>query len=392
MASIEKRNRAGKTTYRVRYRDPAGHQRSKVFARRLDAERWMVANETAKLQGAWVDPRGGRTRFADLAERWWASTAGLKPSTRDQYRKLLDHHVLPAFASASVGALDRLAVSEWLARLLSDGTSAVRARDAYRVLRLVLAAGVDGGMLAVNPAAGVRLPRVGPVEMLVLNPAEVERLARSIRPPYGVLVNTAAYSGMRAGELAALRVGRLDLLAGRAEVVASITEVAGRLVAGTTKTYQRRTVRLPRFLCEQLGAYLADRPHGPDDLVFTMAAGGPLRQSIVSTRLFKPAVRAAGLDPRLRFHDLRHTCASLLIRQGASVKAVQAQLGHASASVTLDRYGHLFPDELEHLADRLEHARSDAISGGLWPQRGPEVVALPTTAPVSSANAAETRQ
>jgi integrase len=104
--------------------------------------------------------------------------------------------------------------------------------------------------------------------------------------------------------------------------------------------------------------------------LFTMP-GGPLRQSMVSTRLFKPAVRTAGLDERLRFHDLRHTAASLLIRQGASVKAVQAQLSHASASVTLDRYGHLFPDELDHLADRLERARADAISGGVWPHGGP---------------------
>ncbi|HEX8135343.1 MAG TPA: tyrosine-type recombinase/integrase [Actinomycetes bacterium] len=143
---------------------------------------------------------------------------------------------------------------------------------------------------------------------------------------------------------------------------------------------QRRTVRLPRFLCEQLGAYLADRPNGPDDLVFTMARGGPLRQSMVSTRLFKPAVRAAGLDPAVRFHDLRHTAASLLIRQGASVKAVQKQLGHASASITLDRYGHLFPDELDQLAERLGRARADAISGGVKPHGSPEVVALLTPA------------
>jgi integrase len=64
----------------------------------------------------------------------------------------------------------------------------------------------------------------------------------------------------------------------------------------------------------------------------------------------------------LRFHDLRHTCASLLIAQGASVKAVQAQLGHASATVTLDRYGHLFPDELQQLADRLQHAYAQAVT------------------------------
>jgi integrase len=94
--------------------------------------------------------------------------------------------------------------------------------------------------------------------------------------------------------------------------------VDGRLVWEPTKTYARRTVRLPRFLCEQLAAHLAERPHGPDDLVF--------------------------------------------IAQGASVKAVQAQLGHASATVTLDRCGHLFPDELQQLADRLQDAYAEAVT------------------------------
>jgi hypothetical protein len=78
--------------------------------------------------------------------------------------------------------------------------------------------------------------------------------------------------------------------------------------------------------------------------------------------IFKPAVVRAGLPHRLRFHDLRHTCASLLIAHGASVKAVQAQLGHASATVTLDRYGHLFPDELQQLAERRQAAYADAIT------------------------------
>jgi integrase len=87
-------------------------------------------------------------------------------------------------------------------------------------------------------------------------------------------------------------------------------------------------------------------------------------------------VRAAGLPEGLRLYDLRHTCASLLIAQGASVKAVQAQLGHATASITLDTYGHLFPSELEALADRLERARATALGGRARTQRGPEVVTL----------------
>jgi integrase len=376
MASIDRRADRPALPWRARWRDPAGRQRSRSFARKIDAERWLVEVEAAKLQGRYVDPSLGRTRFGVLAERWWASTASLKPSTRATYRKVLNGHVLPAFGQAQVAGLDRLAVAEWLAAMLGSGVSAIRARDAYRVLRLVLEAGIAGGLLASNPASGVRLPRIGPRDGCFLTAAEVDRLARAIRAPYGVLIHMAAYSGMRAGELAALKVGRLDLLGGRAEVLESTTEVAGKLLTGSTKTYARRFVRLPRSLCEELGVYLAGRPNAADALVFVMPAGGPLRQSMISTRYFKPAVRAAGLNPRLRFHDLRHTCASLLIAQGASVKAVQAQLGHASATVTLDRYGHLFPDELEHLSERLDRARTGVHSEPVWPHGGPTVIDL----------------
>jgi integrase len=143
-----------------------------------------------------------------------------------------------------------------------------------------------------------------------------------------------------------------------------VDEVDNKLVGGVTKTYERRTVQLPRFLCEQVGAYLVDRPHAPNDLVFTMLQGGPLREPKFAERYFKPAARAAGLPAALRVQDLRHTCASLLIREGASIKAVQHHLGHKSASITLDRYGHHFPEELDHLADRLERLHAQA---GVYP-------------------------
>jgi integrase len=102
----------------------------------------------------------------------------------------------------------------------------------------------------------------------------------------------------------------------------------------------------------------------------TAAAGGRPQAGL------ELAVRAAGLPEGLRLHDLRHTCASLLIAQGARVKAVQAQLGHATASITLDTYGHLFPSELEALADRLEQARAVALANRARTQGGPAVVAL----------------
>jgi integrase len=161
-------------------------------------------------------------------------------------------------------------------------------------------------------------------------------------------------------EIAALRVKRVDLLRGTVRVVESASEVGGRLITGPTKTHAERTVRLPRFLRDELAAYLASRPRDRDAFVFAAPKGGPLRHNNFYQRLFCPALARAGLPDQVRFHDLRHTCASLLIAQGAHPKAIQAHLGHSSIQVTMDRYGHLFPDALEHLADRLDAARTHA--------------------------------
>jgi integrase len=353
-----KRQGQGRLRWRVRYRDPAGRERAKSFARKQDAERFLRHAEADKLRGQWVDPRQGRTTVRELGERWYATTVTLKAKTREDYRSLLHNHVLPVFGERAVASLDTLAVRGWLAGLVSGGLSPSRAKHAYYVLYAVLEAAIQAGALVRNPATGVRVPRSHSREMHFLSAAEVERLAEAIVPPYGVLVRFAAYTGLRAGEIAALRVKRLDLLRGTVRVVEAASEVSGRLITGPTKTHAERTVRLPRFLCDELAAYLASPPRDRDAFVFTAPKGGPLRHHNFYKRQFCPALVRAGLPAQIRFHDLRHTCASLLIAQGAHPKAIQAHLGHSSIQVTMDRYGHLFPDALEHLADRLDAARA----------------------------------
>jgi integrase len=202
---------------------------------------------------------------------------------------------LPAFERAALGRIDTLAVREWIAGLVEHGLSPSRIRNAHQVLSQILAAGVEGGRIARNPAAGVRLPRIVRRDMHFLSARQVQDLAAAIDPRYGLLVRFAAYTGLRAGELVALRVRHLNLVRGRCEVGESATEVDGRLVLGPTKTYARRMVPLPRFLCEQLAAYLAERPHGPDDLVFTAPQDGPLREQKFVAGIFKPAAAKAGL-------------------------------------------------------------------------------------------------
>jgi integrase len=226
--------------------------------------------------------------------------------------------------------------------------------------------------------------------MHFLDAAQVEALAEAIAPPHGVLIRFAAYTGLRPCEFVALKVSRLDLLRGTVRVAEAAPEVAGHPMWGGVKTHEARTARLPRSVADELGVYLASRPNGPNDLLFTAPRGGPLRESKFVPGRFKPAVRAASdaiaqldgqgrpapLPEDLRLYDLRHTAASLMIREGASVKAVQKQLGHATASITLDVYGHLFPDELDALAGRLERARTEALAGLARTQRGPAVVPL----------------
>lgn len=381
MSTIEKRVRNGKVSYRVRYRDPAGRQKSKTFARKVDADRWQAENELSKAKGSWVDPAAGKITFGEWAERWFLTTAGLKPSTRNNYRRRLENYVLPYFGTAPLGNIDPLSVREWQAQMAAAGLGAETIRVARAVLNLVLSSAVEGGRLNRNPASGVKTAKTQRREMHFLDAAHFERVADAIDPRYRVLVLFAAYSGLRPSEQTALRVGRLDLLRRTVRVCEAAVPVGGRLVWGTTKTGEARTIKLPRFLCDELGAYLADRPTGPDDLVFTMPLGGALVHSRVRIA-FKTAVRAAGLPDDLRYYDLRHTAASLMIREGASVKAIQKQLGHATASMTLDTYGHLFPDELEAVADRLDQVRAAAVERAteVWPQSGPAVVGLDSRA------------
>jgi integrase len=390
MAHVEKRRRNGRVTYRARWRDPSGKERNKTFTRKLDADRFLLSIEDAKLRGAYVDPAAGRVPFGPWAERWYASTAALRPSTRRDYRKSLDLEVLPRFRDLSLAAIDTLMVKEWLAALAAGGLGPKRCGKALQILSQVLASAVEGGRLARNVAAEVRKPKAQRREMHFLDAVQVERLAEATRGPYGALILFAAYTGLRPCELTALRVGRVDLLAGTARVCEAAPEVDGRLEWGGVKTHEARTVRLGAVRAE-LAAHLATRPHDADALVFPAPRGGPLRFSKWTDGYFKKAIpdanarilaaarpgeRPALLPEALRVYDLRHTCASLLIAEGASIKAVQAQLGHKTASMTLDLYGHLFPDETERLAERMDRARSVVVAGLQQPTATRTVVPL----------------
>ncbi|HUZ43842.1 MAG TPA: site-specific integrase [Acidimicrobiales bacterium] len=346
--------------WQARYRDPSGRERSRSFPTKREAELFLVRQSADIQRGEYLDPRLGRTTVGELVEEWLATAVHLKPKTRLGYESILPNRILPRFGAVPVASINQLEVRRFVAGLVQAGAEPGTVRNTFNVLRLVFGLAVGAGAIRVNPCDGVRMPRSVHQEMLFLTPAELLRLADAIRAQYRTLVLFAGYTGLRAGEIGALRAGRIDLGRGTAEVRESLAEVNGRLVFGPTKTYANRTVRLPRFLCEEMAVHLSGRCHQPDALVFTSPAGAALRHNLFYVRHFKPAVAAAGLSPRLRFHDLRHSCAAILIAQGAHPRAIMERLGHSTIQVTLDRYGHLFPGLDETLTDGLERAYQDS--------------------------------
>jgi integrase len=285
-----KKQDKGRPRWRARYRDPSGRERSKSFARKVDAERFLVSIEDAKLRGAYVDPAAGRVPFAEWAERWERTTATLRPSTRKDYATLLKNQVLPAFGDMTLVAIDALAVREWVAELVANGLSAKRARKPTRSCRRSWQVRWMAGGCPATWLRGSSCPRSSAREMHFLTAAQVEALAEAIAPPYGTLIRVAGYTGLRPCEFVALKVGRLDLLRGTVRVAEAAPEVAGHLEWGGVKTHEARTVRLPRSL-EELGAYLAGRPTGREELVFTAPRGGPLRESkFVPDRSSRPSL------------------------------------------------------------------------------------------------------
>ena len=353
--------------WEARWRDPDTRKwRGKTFARKVEAQRFLSRVDADMQRGIYSDPQLARTLFRQVAADWLATNPGQKIKTRIGYESLLNNHVLPFFGDMAVGKLSKTTVRQWIAELEAKGAGPGTVRNAFRnVLKPVLDVAVEQGCMPANPAVGVKLARSVRQEMLFLTADEVAALAQAIGPPYDLLVTFAAYTGLRAGELGALRVKHVEMLRGRVTVAESVAEVVGHgLIYGPTKTYAVRTVTLPTFLRDPLTLHLAARAKDPDAFVFTAMHGGPLRQGNFYRRYFKPAVFTALPSHlhRLRFHDLRHTCAALLINPpvSANPKVVQTRLGHSSIQVTFDRYGHLFPGWDEQLNERLEAVHREA--------------------------------
>lgn len=365
--------------YKARYRDPEGNRRSKQFDRLADARKFLKEINARVARSEWTAPELARRSFAEAVELWRSTWVDLKPSTKERYEGLLRSHVLPVLGQRQIGKISKAELQRFIGRLVADDDMA--AATVWRVaevLRGPLAAAVDAGWIPNNPASGLRLPKKDQREMLFLTPRQVRDLAEALPAGYRTPVLLAAYCGLRAGEVWGLRVKDVDLLRGQLHVRQTLIEVEGRPTFDTPKSHEARTIFLPSFLGERIAADLAQRGHSSSPpanaLVFVTEKGSPVRHSNFARRHFRPAIRGrpasrkrrgtsghGAIPPALpeelqglRFHDLRHTAASIAAASGAQPKEVSRMLGHASIQITMDRYTHLFPDHQEALASRLD--------------------------------------
>lgn len=353
MASIEPYQTKTGRRYMVRYRKPDRRQAAKKgFTTKRDAQLFAATVEVDKSQGNYIDPSAGRATIGELGDAWLARQTHLKPSAYAVIESAWRIHVRPQWATTPIREIRRTTVADWTASL-SQKRSATIVQRSYGILTGIVKDAEADGLIPVSRIDGIPMPKKVRRQKVYLTHAEVDRLAKACK--YPTIVYLLAYTGIRWGEMAGLRVRNINFIRKRLSLEVSASLVANRIVEGTLKSHESRTVPVVDFLLPMLADACDGK--GRDELVFSVD-GRHMKHTNAShpDGWMTVACARAGL-PRITPHGLRHTAASLAVQSGAHVKALQRMLGHASAAMTLDRYSDLFDSDLTAVTDALGAAR-----------------------------------
>lgn len=382
MASIE---RWKGSKWRARYRTPDGASRSQVFDRKIEAQRFLTSIESSKLGGAYVDPTAGRVSFRTYAEEW-RKIQPHRASTESKYKRVLELHIYPALGDLRIAEV-RPSHVQALITTCSQTMAPNTVRGIHRIVSAVFAAAVaDRAVVSTPCTRRVVVPRAPRNEINPLSVDQVVALVDAAPERYRALVVIGAACGLRFSEAVGLTVDRVDFLRRTITVDRQLLPGAGGARFGPPKTdSSSRTIPSPQLVVDELAAHLAEHPAGDVGLIFTNIRQHPVKSNTFSDT-WTALVAKAGLPVGTRYHELRHHYASLLIDQGASVKSVQRNLGHSSATVTLDVYGHLWPD-----SDERTRAAVDGVLGARV-SRGCHDTAASPEKPAAACSAPSTRR
>ena len=355
MGSIQPKHkgRGGKKAgWRALYRDNDGKQRSKSFDRKADAAKFLATVEADKLRGTYIDPRAGQITLNEYAETWMAAQVW-RDSTRAMARTTLDKHIGPALGNRQLATITRTDVQGFVSTLGAKGLAPGTIKAIYTRLVSILTAAVHDGKIIRSPAIKIQLPKpikTAASQVLALDLDDVRNIAEAAPPHMTAFVWLIATAGLRPGEAAGLTVERVNFLEKTIDVDRQmVTPSKGPAHLAPTKTTASvRTVPINDSMVAELNRHMLDhRPVEIDPgatLIFTNSKGRPLRRNNLQM-VWVEMRTALALPAEARgWHSLRHTYASALLHAGLSVKTVQARLGHASATETLEVYSHLWPD------------------------------------------------
>jgi integrase len=300
------------------------------------------------------------TTVRDAAEAWLAGARDgslrtrsgdqFKPSTLRGYEEALRTRILPALGGAKLSEVTRTDVQDLADRLLAEGLDPSTIRNALMPLRVLYRRAVARGEVGLNPTTGLELPAVRGRRDRIASPREAHELLAALDADDCALWATAFYAGLRRGELMALRWEDVDLAAGLIRVERSYDPRAAEYIEPKSRAGKRR-VPIAAALREYLIAHRL-RSGRAAGLVFGRDAVTPFDPWQVNARA-RRAWKRAGLT-RIGMHEARHTFASLMIGAGVNAKALSTYMGHASITITLDRYGHLMPGNEEEAAGLLD--------------------------------------
>jgi integrase len=292
----------------------------------------------------------------------------VRRSTYNRDTNLVSNHIKPILGGVKLKKLNSAHVQSYYRDRLDAGLSGSTVHKMHDILRRGLAQAVTWHLVARNVADVVKPPRPAPREMIALSADETRRLLEAARGDrLEALYTLAVHTGMRQGEMLALRWQDVDVENAVVSVRRTLTRRGGKIAFGEPKTKKsRRSIRLTAQAVEALRSHLerqlreieilGDR-YKDQGLVFTTDTGAPINPSNLRQRSYAPLLKRAGL-PHMRFHDLRHTCATLLLSRGVHPKFVQELLGHATIAITLDTYSHVMPS----MGDATARAMEDALA------------------------------
>jgi integrase len=309
----------------------------------------------------------------------WLPSKQVETSTLAAYRSYLDKHFIPTFGRRPMGKILPSEVQRWVTTATENGLSAASVGKYHTMLQSVFERAFIDRVVTFNPCAHTELPKRVKRKTRTLTPDEYDAILNALPAQHRLMVETAINTGLRWGELIALKPHHLDLAAGNLTVEETIVEVSIKnsptghrmLIKPYPKDNEPRTMALPDDLVTQLVAHIAERGLGSGDLLFATREGTPISRNTFRTRVWRPAVAASGVDFDVRVHDLRHAHASWLLAGGSDLKSVMDRMGHAQITTT-QKYLHTLPDADTKNLTALDRTRNSAPSSAPRPRPEPD--------------------